>query len=144
MTLQSPCRVPSTAVRGRGWADSREHVAAQTTRTSDQGRPCFRAAPVLSHRGYLLHVILPLLIVELALLLGRRVLVLLVLRHKVVHVRFRLSELHLAHALTGVPMQERLAAEHCREIFGHALEHLLDCCRVPCESHCHLQAFRRN
>merc|ERR1712039_157884 len=130
MTLQSPCRVPSTAVRGRGWADSREHVAAQTTRTSDQGRPCFRAAPVLSHRGYLLHVILPLLIVELTLLLGRRVLVLLVLGHEVVHVRFRLGELHLVHALASVPVQEGFATEHRREIFSHALEHLLDCRRI--------------
>merc|ERR1712136_121037 len=35
---------------------------------------------------------------------GRSVLVLLILRHQVVHVRLRLRELHLVHAFTGIPM----------------------------------------
>ena len=39
-------------------------------------------------------------------------LVLLVLRHQVVHVGLGLSELHLIHALARVPVQERLATEH--------------------------------
>ena len=39
-------------------------------------------------------------------------LVLLVLRHQIVHVRLGLRELHLVHALAGVPMEEGLAPEH--------------------------------
>ena len=35
-------------------------------------------------------------------------------------------ELHLVHALAGVPVEEGLAAEHGRELLAHALEHLLD------------------
>ena len=49
-----------------------------------------------------------LLLVELSLLLGGGVLVLLVLRDKIVHVGLGLSELHLVHSLTGVPVQEGL------------------------------------
>ena len=48
-------------------------------------------------------VLFSLLLFELALLLGRGVLVLLVLAHQVVHVALSLSELHLVHALTSVP-----------------------------------------
>merc|ERR1719396_29925 len=62
-------------------------------------------------------VVLALLLVELALLLRRGILVLLVLRDQVVHVRLRLRELHLVHAFACVPMQECLAPEHCREVF---------------------------
>merc|ERR1712216_128116 len=58
-------------------------------------------------------------------LLRRGVLVLLVLRDKVVHVRLGLGELHLIHALTGVPVEERLAAEHGRELLRDALPGLL-------------------
>merc|ERR1711939_1147901 len=53
-----------------------------------------------------LHVVLALLLVEFALFLRRGVLVLLVLRHQVVHVALRFRELHLVHALAGVPVQE--------------------------------------
>merc|ERR1719451_75201 len=53
-------------------------------------------------------VLLAALLVELALLLGGRVLVLLVLGHKIVHVRLGLGELHFVHALTSVPMQKAL------------------------------------
>merc|ERR1712093_616409 len=58
-----------------------------------------------------LHVVLTLLLVELALLLRRGVLVLLVLGHQIVHVALRFRELHLVHPLTGVPVQEGLAPE---------------------------------
>merc|ERR1712194_368908 len=78
-----------------------------------------------------LHVILALLFVEFALFLGGGILVLLVLGHKVVHVGLRLRELHLVHPLPGVPMQERLAAEHAREVLGDTLEHLLNRGRIP-------------
>merc|ERR1719420_2747904 len=47
-----------------------------------------------------LHVVLTLLLVELALLLRSGVLVLLVLGDEIVHVALRLGELHLVHALT--------------------------------------------
>ena len=43
---------------------------------------------------------------------SRLLLVLLVFRDQVVHVGLGLGELHLIHALTGVPMQEGLTPEH--------------------------------
>merc|ERR1739848_313447 len=91
-----------------------------------------------------LHVVLAFLLVELALFLSRRVLVLLVLGHKVIHVRLRLGELHLVHALARVPMQERFAAEHAGELLDNALEHLLNRRGVPDEAHRHLQPLRRD
>ena len=57
-----------------------------------------------------------LLLVKLTLLLGRGVLVLLVLRHQVIHVALCLSELHLIHTLTSVPVKESLAPEHGCEL----------------------------
>merc|ERR1719469_882078 len=94
--------------------------------------------------GYSLHVVLAFLLVELALLFGRGVLVLLVLRDKVVHVALCLCELHFVHPFSSVPMQEGLAAEHgCKEL-SHALEHLLNRSGIACEGHRHLQAFRWN
>ena len=44
------------------------------------------------------------------LIITSSLLVLLVLGHQVVHVGLSLSELHLVHALAGVPMQESLFA----------------------------------
>merc|ERR1712013_17090 len=64
--------------------------------------------------------------VVFALLFGSSILVLLVLRHEIVHVALGFRKLHLVHALAGVPMQESLAAEHRGEILRNALEHLLD------------------
>merc|ERR1719509_172022 len=49
-------------------------------------------------------------------------LVLLVLGDQVVHVGLCLRELHLVHALAGVPVEERLAPEHRGELLGDALE----------------------
>merc|ERR1719353_2865531 len=77
-----------------------------------------------------LHVVLTFLLVELTLFLSRRVLVLLVLGHQVVHVALRFREFHFIHALARVPVQERLAAEHSSKLFGNPFEHLLNSGRV--------------
>ncbi|CAK0874075.1 unnamed protein product [Prorocentrum cordatum] len=69
-----------------------------------------------------------LLLVELALLLRSGILILLALRDKVIHVALRLGELHLVHALAGVPMQEGLAPEHRREVLCYTLKHFLNRC----------------
>ena len=66
-----------------------------------------------------------LLILEL-LVLGGGLLVLLVLGHQVVHVGLGLSELHLVHALPGVPVEESLPPEHGGELLGDPLEQFLD------------------
>merc|ERR1711936_201619 len=68
--------------------------------------------PPFEKRSECLGLLLTLLLVELSLLLGGGVLVLLVLRHQVVHVGLGLSELHLVHSLAGVPVEESLAPEH--------------------------------
>jgi hypothetical protein len=52
--------------------------------------------------------------------------------------------LHLVHALAGVPVQERLALEHGRELVVHTLEQLLDGGRVGDERYGHLAAARRD
>mmetsp|Transcript_11881 Transcript_11881/g.30750 ORF Transcript_11881/g.30750 Transcript_11881/m.30750 type:complete len:467 (-) Transcript_11881:15-1415(-) len=98
-----------------------------------------------SARGGSAHlVLLAALLVELALLLGGRVLVLLVLRYQVVHVRLGLRKLHLVHALAGVPVEEGLAAEHGGELLGDALHHLLHAGRVAAEADRHLEALGRD
>ena len=56
-------------------------------------------------------VIFALLLVEFTLLFSSSILVLLVLRDQIIHVGLGLSELHLIHTLTGVPVQEGLAGE---------------------------------
>merc|ERR1712194_252767 len=45
---------------------------------------------------------------------------------------------------SSVPVEESLAAEHERELLGHALEHLLDGGGVSEERGGHLQALRRD
>merc|ERR1712061_959475 len=77
-----------------------------------------------NHFGLLL--VLLLLILELALVIGSGLLVLLVFGHQVVHVGLGLSELHLVHALPGVPVEESLPPEHGSELFSNSLEQLLD------------------
>merc|ERR1712100_953915 len=89
---------------------------------------------------HLVHHVL--LLVELSLVLGSGILVLLVLGHEVVHVGLSLSELHLVHALTGVPVEEGLAAEHAGELLGDALPELLDGGGVTDEDGGHLQTLR--
>ena len=53
-----------------------------------------------------------------------------------------LSELHLIHALSSVPMQESLATEHSCELLADTLEELLDGGAVANESGSHLQTTR--
>lgn len=72
-------------------------------------------------------------VVLFAVLVDGRLLVLLVLGHQIVHVGLGLGKLHLVHAFAGVPVQECLTSEHGRELFGHALEHLLNGGRVADE-----------
>merc|ERR1712203_1286129 len=84
--------------------------------------------------------LLLLFLVELALVLGGGLLVLLVLADQVVHVGLRLSELHLVHALAGVPVEERLAPEHRGELLRDPLEQLLDGSGVANESGGHLES----
>mmetsp|Transcript_22884 Transcript_22884/g.55104 ORF Transcript_22884/g.55104 Transcript_22884/m.55104 type:complete len:396 (+) Transcript_22884:212-1399(+) len=84
------------------------------------------------------------LLVELTLLLGRGVLVLLVLGDEIVHVGLRLGELHLVHALSGVPVKESLAPEHGGELLRNALHHLLHARRVADEADRHLEALGRD
>uniref|UniRef100_A0A7I4C4Z2 Uncharacterized protein n=1 Tax=Physcomitrium patens TaxID=3218 RepID=A0A7I4C4Z2_PHYPA len=84
------------------------------------------------------------ILLVLAFLLGARVLVLLVLRHQIVHVALRLRELHLVHALARVPMQESLPPEHGCELLAHTPEHLLNRRRVTDERRRHLQTRRGN
>merc|ERR1712038_1904284 len=79
------------------------------------------------------------LFIEFTLLLGGGVLVLLVFRHQVVHVGLGLSELHLIHALTSVPMQESFTTEHSSELLGDTLEELLDGCAVSNKGGRHLE-----
>mmetsp|Transcript_25463 Transcript_25463/g.82278 ORF Transcript_25463/g.82278 Transcript_25463/m.82278 type:complete len:224 (-) Transcript_25463:743-1414(-) len=89
-------------------------------------------------------VLLAALLLVLAFLLGRGVLVLLVLGDEVVHVGLGLGELHLVHALAGVPVEEGLAAEHGGELLGDALHNLLHAGRVAHEADRHLEALRRD
>ena len=60
-------------------------------------------------------------------------LILLVLGHQVIHVGLCLSELHLIHALSGVPVEEGLAPEHGSELLTDTLEQFLDGCCVANE-----------
>merc|ERR1712050_100895 len=86
-------------------------------------------------------IVFTLFLVEFPLLLCGSVLVLLIFRDQVVHVRLSLSEFHLVHALSCVPMQECLTPEHGSEVLRHPLEHLLDGGRVPGEGDGHLEAL---
>ena len=79
------------------------------------------------------------LLTEILFLFFGGILVLLVLGDEVVHVARSLSELHLIHALTCVPVEEGLLAEHGSELLRDALEQLLDGCAVANEGDCHLE-----
>mmetsp|Transcript_46051 Transcript_46051/g.82909 ORF Transcript_46051/g.82909 Transcript_46051/m.82909 type:complete len:277 (-) Transcript_46051:608-1438(-) len=86
-----------------------------------------------------LSIILAFFLIKLTLLLSSGILVLLVLGDEVIHVGLSLGELHLVHALSGVPVQECLAAEHGSEVLGHTLEHLLDGSGVSSKGHSHFE-----
>jgi len=80
------------------------------------------------------------LLIVLLLALGNRgFLVLLVFGDQVVHVGLSLSEFHLVHALTSVPVQESLATEHGSELITDTLEELLDGGAVADEGRRHLE-----
>ena len=55
-----------------------------------------------------------------------------------------LGELHLVHALSGVPVEEGLATEHGRELLTDAFEQLLDGRAVADEGGSHLEAAGRD
>jgi len=83
------------------------------------------------------------LFLVLLLTLGdRSLLVLLVLGNEIVHVGLSLSELHLIHTLSSVPMQESLSSEHGSELVTDTLEKLLDGGGVTDEGGRHLEATR--
>jgi len=88
----------------------------------------------------LLHLVL----VHLFLVLGSGVLVLLVLGNEIVHVGLSLSELHLIHTFSGIPMEEGLSSEHSSELLANSLEHLLDGSRVSDEGGGHLETLGRD
>jgi len=69
------------------------------------------------------------------------ILVLLIFRDQIVHVRFSFSEFHLVHTFTGVPMEESLSSEHSSELFSNSLEHFLDSSGVTDESNSHLKTL---
>mmetsp|Transcript_3409 Transcript_3409/g.5029 ORF Transcript_3409/g.5029 Transcript_3409/m.5029 type:complete len:239 (-) Transcript_3409:751-1467(-) len=104
--------------------------------------PLIAAATTGPMRRHL--ILLTALLLVLALLLSGGVLVLLVLGDKIVHVGLGLGELHLVHALTGVPVEEGLAAEHGGELFCNALHDLLHASRVAHEANGHLETLGRN
>lgn len=51
----------------------------------------------------------------------------------------RLTEFHLVHSLSSVPMQESLPPEHDNKLITNTLEHLLDTGRVSDKGGAHLQ-----
>ena len=67
-------------------------------------------------------------------------LVLLVLADQVVHVGLGLGELHLVHALAGVPVEEGLPSEHDCELLPDPLEQILDRSGVSDEGGRHLES----
>merc|ERR1719484_359279 len=75
------------------------------------------------------------------LVLSGGILVLLVLGHEIVHVGLGLSELHLVHTLTSVPVKEGLATEHASELLGDTLPELLDGGGVTNEDGRHLETL---
>jgi len=69
---------------------------------------------------------------------------LLVFGNEIVHVGLSLSEFHLVHTLTSVPVKEGLAAEHSSELLADTLEHLLDGGVVANEGSAHLETLGRD
>lgn len=67
----------------------------------------------------------------------------LIFRHQVIHIGLGFGELHFVHTFACVPMQESLAPEHGRELFGYAFEYFLDGGRIADERGGHFQTPRR-
>jgi len=78
------------------------------------------------------------------LVLGSGVLVLLLFGDQVVHVGLSLSEFHLVHTFSSLPMKEGLSSEHSSELLCDSLEHFLHGGRVSDEAAGHLQSLRRD
>merc|ERR1719409_963940 len=97
-TLEGKSTAPFRVVRSAGARDSVEPARTRPVGFQLHLWP----QRLLKHSTRILArlVLLAALLVELALLLG---------------------ELHLVHALAGVPVEEGLAAEHHRELLGDAL-----------------------
>ena len=55
-----------------------------------------------------------------------------------------LSELHLIHTLSSVPMQESFTPEHSGKLFANAFEQFLDGCAVADEGRGHFQSTGRD
>lgn len=60
------------------------------------------------------------------------------------HIGLGFGEFHLIHTLLGIPVEESLALEHCRELLGNTLEQLLDSGGVADEGDSHLETTGRN
>ena len=91
--------------------------------------------------SFIMSIILTLFffLIEFTLLFRGGILVLLVLRHQVVHVGLRLSELHLVHTLTSVPVEESLTTEHGGELLRDTFEQFLYSGAVTDEGGGHLE-----
>merc|ERR1712146_882702 len=63
---------------------------------------------------------------------------------KIVQVGLSLSELHLVHTFTSVPVQESLTSEHRGKLLGDTLPYFLGGSGVTNERDSHLKTFRRN
>merc|ERR1712083_127852 len=97
-----------------------------------------------------LHVVLALLLVELALLLSRRILILLVLGDEVVHVAFCLCELpsqsryrHRGNGSSGNPEGNRIPQLPCVPHRAHYRSTLRPQCNDPSPNYCQPQFARR-
>src|SRR5438128_1117328 len=66
-------------------------------------------------------------------------LILLVLRHQIVHVGLGFRKLHLVHTFSSIPVEESLSSEHGCKLFTDSLEEFLDCSRVANEGSRHRQ-----
>merc|ERR1719145_313445 len=71
-------------------------------------------------------------------------LMLMVLRYEIVHIALSLSELHLVHSLSSVPVEECFTAEHCRKLLTHSFEHILNGGGIADEGGRHLESFGWN
>merc|ERR1719148_275022 len=67
-----------------------------------------------------LHIIFTFLLIELTFFFSCSILVLLIFRNQIVHIAFRLRELHLVHPFACVPVKESLPAKHGSEVFCNA------------------------
>jgi len=80
------------------------------------------------------------LLFVLGIVIDGGVLVLLVLRDEIVHVRLGFGELHFVHTFASVPVKEGLTTEHSSELFRDTLEEFLDGGRVTDEGTRHLES----